>query len=276
MTRRVTEQRDRSREVMQWGEREPYVDATTVAAIQNVFNRTRLSHQGWEAGQVYGRLDARNAWRSDAIGAKDIFRDRRTASPTILNVAILVDASGSMQGERACRAQDMAGTLVRAFQRIPTVKLSVWQHNATRSVAIYRNYERGSANRLNQMLTHIDGGNADGFALEFIGQRLLKVARRDEVNLVIVISDGLPSQKGNGAVPGTNIVDHSTLVATELRRKGCQVMSVAIAGDTTTHRLMYGEGNVVPFTNDWGKLSRDFASVFGRVIAGRDRATAHR
>jgi hypothetical protein len=41
---------------------------------------------------------------------------------------------------------------------------------------------------------------------------------------------------------------------------------VAIAGDVTAHRAMYGKDNVLGFSGDWGKLSRDFAAVFGAVL----------
>lgn len=272
--RSMTHAERRRTEVRVQQVREPYVHPPTVAAIQTVFNRTRLSHRNWESRQFSGRLDARQAWRSDARGATDIFRDRRLPSATVLNVALLVDASGSMSGERACRAQDMAATLVAAFARIPTVNVSVWQHNASGNTTVYRNYERGSANKLNAMLLNITGGNADGFALDFIGKRLLASKRPDEKSLVIVISDGLPSVRAHGSVAqlsatrtGSDLTDHSNLVATQLRRKGCDVMSVAIAGDPESHLLMYGEGNVVPFTGDWSELARSFAAVFGKVLA---------
>lgn len=266
--------KDRANEVLTFDVREPYVDVATVAAIQTVFNRTRLSHQNWESRQMSGRLDSRHAWRSDARGSVDIFRDRRLPSPTKLNVYLLVDASGSMLGDRACRAQDMAGTLVRAFERIPTVNLSVWQHNASGATAsLYRVAERGMAPKLDHMLLNIAGGNADGFALEFVGQRAVQAARRDTKSIIIVISDGLPSVNGQGA--RAPILDHSALVARTLRSKDVDVMSVAIAGDTKAHAYMYGEGNVVSFQNDWAQLSRDFAAVFGKTLAGRDRQTAH-
>lgn len=265
---RATATRDRSSEVLTRGPREPYVDATAVAAIHTVFSRTRLSHQTWAARQDHGRLDSRHAWRSDAKGATDIFRERRLPSPTKLNVYVMVDASGSMLGYEACRAQDMAATLVRAFERIPTVNVSIWQHHASGSTTtVYRNFEKGAPNKLRDMLDHIGGGNADGFALEWVGKYALQKQRPDEHTLIIVVSDGLPSVKGSGA--SAPIIDHSALVAEQLRKKGAHVMSVAIAGDAASHRYMYGEGNVVHFTNDWSKLARDFAAIFGKVLAGK-------
>ena len=86
--------RDRSTEVLHYQEREPYINAATAAGIQTVFNRTRLSHQTWESRQLTGRLDGRQAWRNDARGSIDIFRERKQPSPTRLDVHILVDSSG--------------------------------------------------------------------------------------------------------------------------------------------------------------------------------------
>lgn len=245
--------------------REPYVDGGTVASVQTVFNRMRLSHQGWQRRELHGRLDGQQAWRYDARNQVDIFRERRMPSPTKLNVHLLLDASGSMSGGRACRAQDLAGTFVEAFKRIPTVRINVWQHNANQVTNIYRIFKPGdNVKKLDSMLLNIGGGNADGFALEAIGGEVMKHLRPDEANLIIVISDGLPSVAGQGATG--NILDHSTLVTHTLNNKGVMVMGVAIAGDVTAHRAMYGKDNVLGFSGDWGKLSRDFAAVFGAVL----------
>jgi hypothetical protein len=244
------------------------VDPTAVAAIHAVFNRSRLSHQGWAPRQDYGRLDSRHAWRSDAKGSTDIFKERRMPSPTKVNVHLLVDASGSMRGPRACRAQDMAGTLVKAFERIPTVRVHVWQHNANgHRATVYRAAAPGTPSKINGMLDRIGGGNADGFALQWVGEHAVTQQRPDERTLVIVISDGLPSVQGKGAK--APILDHSALVANTLRRKGAHVMSVAVAGDDAAHKHMYGEGNVVNFTGDWTVLAREFSAIFGRVLAAK-------
>lgn len=259
-------QHDRSQEVQRHTARVPYVHGGTVASIQTVFNRMRLSHTGWARRELHGRLDGQQAWRYDARNQVDIFRERRMPSPTKLNVHLLLDASGSMSGDRACRAQDLAGTFVEAFKRIPTVRIHVYQHNANQTANIFRVFKPGAnPKRLDNMLYNIGGGNADGFALMAIGQVVMGAMRPDESNLIIVISDGLPSVTGAGATG--NILDHSTLVANTLRNKGVMVMGVAVAGDINAHRDMYGKDNVVGFSGDWGKLSRDFAATFGKVLS---------
>ena len=75
--------------MLSYVDRKPYINAATAAGIQTVFNRTRLSHQSWEARQLSGRLDGRQAWRNDARGSIDIFRDRRLPSPTKLDVRLI-------------------------------------------------------------------------------------------------------------------------------------------------------------------------------------------
>jgi len=260
-------ERDRSHEVVRYESRKPYINKATAAGIQTVFNRTRLSHQTWEARQMAGRLDGRQAWRNDARGSIDIFRDRRLPSPTKLDVHILVDSSGSMSGDRICRAQDMAGTLVDAFKRIPTIRVHVYQHHATQGVtSVFRVYEPGdSLDGLNHMPEKIAGGNADGFALEAVGMRAALQKRPDTKSMVIMISDGLPSVNGVGATG--DILDHSKLVTQTLKRKGVDVMAVAIAGDKRAHELMYGEGSSVLFTGDWNELNRNLSAVFGKALA---------
>lgn len=260
-------ERDRSTEVVRYESRKPYINAATAAGIQTVFNRTRLSHQTWESRQLTGRLDGRVAWRNDARGSIDIFRERKQPSPTRLDVHILVDSSGSMSGDRICRAQDMAGTLVDAFKRIPTVRVHVYQHFANQGVTeIHRVYEPGdSLDGLNHMPELIAGGNADGFALEAVGMRAASLKRPDWKSLVIMVSDGLPSVSGVGAT--ANILDHSVMVTANLKRKGVQVMAVAIAGDNAAHEYMYGKGSSVLFTGDWNELNRSFGAVFGKVLS---------
>jgi len=257
---------DRSQEVQRGGHRVPYVNGATVAAIQTTFNRARLSHQGWEARQPQGRIDPRRVWRNTARGDVDIFRERRNPSPTKLDVHLMVDASGSMYGPRSCRAQDMAATLIEAFARISTVRVHVWQHNASGGVAnIYRCYAPGSsAKGMNEMLNNIGGGNADGFALEAIGAKVVSDLRPDTLGLIIVISDGLPSVNGVGATG--DIKDHSVLVTQNLKRKGVEVLGVAIAGDQRAHEYMYGAGHSVSFSGDWAALSREFAAIFGKFL----------
>lgn len=249
-----------------YGVRTPNVDPVVAATVGNVYSRTRLSHKGWKTRELHGRLVARDLYRFKAKQEVDLFRNRKMAAPTALNVHLLVDASGSMYGRNAMNAQDVCATLVHAFKRIAAVRVNVWQHNAADNVNLYKVYEHGGVDRLNEMLNNVGGGNADHFALRAVGEIAAKTARPDEVTLVIVVSDGLPSVGANDAT-NHDLVAGTNRVIGALRKQGVWVMSVAIEpGIGAKNAAMYGEDNVVPFNGNYSDLARSFGAVFGHVL----------
>lgn len=253
------------------GARAPKVNAATVAAVQTAFQRSRLSHKGWTARRTEGRIDGRHVWRNDARGVTDIFKDRQSPSATKLNVWLLVDASGSMAGYRAENAQDLSATIAEAFKRIPTVTLRIYQHtmkDGPGTVNIIRNYGDG-VDKIRQQTANVGGGNADGFALMWIGNEAVRKQRPDERSLIIVLSDGAPTDHGLGATNG-DLVGFSRAVSEELRAKGVGVIGVGIANNTAETVNMYGKDNVVMFNPSvpgaWSQLAREFGALFGRLI----------
>jgi uncharacterized protein YegL len=247
--------------------RTPYVDPGLVASIQQVFAESRLSHSTWQNRQFYGRFDGRQAHRYVTKGEMDLYRVRRLPSATKLNVHILVDSSGSMGGHNIANAQDCTATLVEAFGGDPNIRVHVWQHNAVGSgTYIYKMYEPGmSSTNLRNMPGRIAGGNADGFALEAIGQKALDTGQPDEVNLVIMVSDGAPSAHGVGA-RNHDLIAHSQMVTRNLNQQGVLVLSVGIDGAGGVNEQMYGRENNIPFNGDWNDLARTFGTVFGEIL----------
>lgn len=256
--------------------RVPYRNKAMVAAIQTVFARSREGYRAWVPRSLRGRPDARHVWRSDATGAADIFRDRHGASPTRLDVWLLVDGSSSMTapfglsggGSRIERAQDLSATLIDAFQRVPSVALQVWQHAANQgTVNMWQIYGPG-VNRVAQMNTLSVGGNADAFALTFIAERAKRNLRQDARACIVVLSDGLPSAGGEGATATT--IAHLRIVVSEIRQMGIDVFAVSIQPDAEKSTRFYGEANVLDFDVDnprcWDKLALDFARRFGETL----------
>jgi len=258
-----------------YGEREPEVNAAVVASIQTVFNRSRLSRAGWQSRLPEGRIDGRQVWRTDANGATDIFRERHAQTVTKVNLWVVIDSSGSMNGDKIKRAQDMAGTLVAAFQRTAQVRLQVWQHNALGDgkVRLYRAYAPGR-NNLKGMLRNTGGGNADGFALQAIGDMALRAQRSGERTIVWMISDGMPSVPGSGA-RNFDLPNHSTIVAEGLRHRGATVIATAIEGFNQDFVQMYGplwimefKANL-PLTEAWINLGQQIGTTVGRALSKR-------
>lgn len=265
------------------------VDMATVASIQTVFQRSKLSRAGWTSRLLEGRLDGRQAWRSDAKGAVDIFKDRKAQTTTKVNVHLLVDDSGSMNepaaggqrpgygqprvATRADKAQDTTATLAMAFRRVPTVRLNVWQHSAGGNGEMFiRRVYGGGMDKIETMSGGATPGygNADGFALQWVGERALREARPDERTIIIVVSDGLPSVHGVNAT-NPDLITFSNVVSTRLRQKGAIVLSVLIAaGQAANSNEMYGEENVMSFNvgnpSAWADLARDMADTFGKVL----------
>lgn len=258
-----------------WSDRDPQVNPAVVASIQTVFNRSRLSRQGWQSRLLEGRVDGRAVYRNDAKGSLDIFRERNAPTITKVNLWVIIDSSGSMNGTKIERAQDLAGTLVAAFQRIPSVRLQVWQHNAQGDgeVNLYRVYGPGK-NIINKMRSNVGGGNADGFAMQAIGDLALRAGRPDERTIVWMISDGLPSVPGTGSV-NRDLASHSTIVCSALRAKGLTIIATAIAGFNQDFVKMYSPEWImqfkvnVPAQQAWIDLGQQIGAIVGRALAKR-------
>lgn len=267
---------------------EPTVHKAVVAAVRVAFQRSRTSTAGWKHRLDEGRLDMRNVWRVEATHRADVFRDRLAPGATKVNVHILVDGSGSMTSEdmvnedgsparRIEKAADITATLADAFRSQPSVRLNVWLHNTvvkTGNIAMWpvitNSQGRGNVGHMTQA---VGGGNGDGYAIKWVAEKVKKSHRKGEVDLIIVVSDGLPSwlavgqtwdyatqqYKNDGVALVHNVVE-------EARERGIKVMSIAIAPNNNQVE-MYGEQGVIPFTGDWAALATSIGSTLGATLA---------
>lgn len=257
------------------------INDTAVAAIRKAFMLARTSHRAWASHRRYGRFDARGMTRA-AQGQQDVFRFKSGQSTTMMKVAVVLDASGSMGGQdayitipgnprkvnvdRRTAAAMFGATIAKALGTIPTVDLDVWQHAASHGhVTLKWRWHRGTPlGAFNEAAArHIGaGGNADGHALMAIATRMRQGLKRDERGLIMMVSDGLPSDYAPG---GTSNAGQALIDAVrEVRAMGIDVIAVAIDGsDQSTY---YGEG-MVPFTGDWMALGRALADKIGHALA---------
>ena len=288
------------------GFHEPIVHAAVVSAVRTAFVRSRTSPRAWAHRLDEGRLDPRNVWRAGATGKRDIFRDRLAPGATKVNVHILVDGSGSMAGtdqladdgvtqvSRIIKAMDITATLVDAFRGQPQVRLNVWMHNTVSQygeIAMWPIVTNGQGRQnVGLMRSAVGGGNGDGYAIKWVGDKVHRSHRKGEVDLLIMVSDGLPSWLSQGRDPG--VYDYTTgtykgdgnngvkLVfnaVQELRDRGTRTLAIAIAPNANQAE-MYGEDNVIPFDGDWSQLAVDIGAALGKVLAdaAKDPRTAKR
>jgi len=285
------------------GYHEPVVHAPVVSAVRTAFVRARTSPRLWKHRQFEGRLDPRNVWRQQATNTTDIFRERLAPGATKVNVHILVDGSGSMTGmdqknedgsaaQRIEKAMDITATLCDAFRGQPQVRFNVWLHNTVAQmgeVAMWPIVTNGGGREnIGQMRNATGGGNGDGYAIKWVGEKVRRSHRKGEVDLLIVVSDGLPSwlsqhrhinwstygQPGAAANDGVALVRNAV---EELRERGTRVLSIAIAPNQNQAE-MYGEDGVIPFDGDWTQLAVDIGQALGQTLsaAARDPKTAKR
>jgi hypothetical protein len=287
----------------------PTLDAGTISAVRLAFQRARSGSRAWKGHQQGGRLDARQVYRSDASRDRDIFRDRIAASATKVNAYILLDGSASMQwpvdrdpnlpmtvwkdpnatGRPTIEAAtDVVATLDAALRTITNVRLNVWLHNTNvraeadiNMVEVIRNGKGG------QYLPHLPGmtggGNGDGYAIQYMAERIKKDTRPDEVGLLIVVSDGLPSVWAQGTTFGSYhsaegmqaLQDFVFNAANDTRDMGIPVLSVALR-PIPAQNSMYGADNVIPFDylDGWSTLAIKFGAALGKTLAEAAKAKA--
>lgn len=207
------------------------------------------------------------------------------------------------QPRRIDAATRLVGALYDALHGNAQVNLNVWMHHTgnagERSVAargmatgydlivksIVRN-GKGHAN-IDKMGGLIKGANGDGYVLRWLQQVVRKEHRSDTVDLVIVISDGLPSWSADSGYFDSSALErdpdapmhvneeHVRDAVTNLRASGTSVLSVSII-DNPRMPGMYGGGNVIPFDGDWNQLAVDFGAAFGRVLANASEEAARK
>lgn len=147
-----------------------------------------------------------------------------------LDFGVLVDESGSMSGGKIEKAKTAAIALTLALNQNKFINLFVWGHSAnTRDnrdgVLIYNYYNSESSKANINTLFGIEArsNNADGFAINYVGEFLLKRHTRKKV--LVVISDGAPHADGYG---GAEAVNHTRQMVETLESRGVYVIQIAI------------------------------------------------
>ena len=155
-------------------------------------------------------------------------------------IALLVDNSGSMYGDRIAAAQE-AAVLLYDFATGLNIPVMCAGHNTMGNsveYTVFSDFERSTrydASRIANM--SVSGSNRDGLAL-LISSQLLQ-QRSEEVKILIIISDGQPNHYGYSGNPA--IEDIQSIVKSS-KSKGIEVIAAAIGDDKNTISKIYGDG----------------------------------
>ena len=160
--------------------------------VNELRNRIKDQQQGGKINGMYnGRyLDRNNLYRYDMrIMCKN---DLPEDIPNMA-VSILIDASGSMSGEKEENARKTALVIYEVCQALH-IPVMVYSHTAWGDVRLTALADFGSVDGQDKYRIcdlNSGGGNRDGMALRFCSERLAK--RPEPVKIQMIISDGLPS-----------------------------------------------------------------------------------
>ena len=264
-----------------FGETTPKTRIAVSRALAAAMVAQRSGREVPATGKRAGIVDRRSLTRV-AVGDGRIFKTRSSASVTRTRFVVILDCSGSMNGERFINAAQSVWDIFTAASLIPTARAEVWVHTTGSQYLLQRDAgvqtpsvrpeedevvlvsqvaSRGTTvAEYTESLRYIElSGNMDGYALEIIDAECAKTALSGERTVYVMVSDGQPAY-AEGRMVGMR---HTKGVIDGLRRKGRVVMSVSVASalDPRTQREMYGTSGVVRYDADSSVLIRSFAKA---------------
>lgn len=183
------------------------------------------------------QLDQNAFYRMDG----GIFCNKKLPTePQSLAVALLLDCSGSMSGERLQAAQNTA-IILQDFCFTLRIPILIYGHRTTdSSVALSALTEFDTPDdrdRYRLMAMYAGGCNRDGMALRYIRERLSR--RPEDRKLLMLVSDGAPN---DGSYFGKTAETDLQTFCKECRTKKIHLISAAIGEDKPEIERIYGSG----------------------------------
>lgn len=187
------------------------------------------------------------------------FDDQETRAP--VNVAIVLDKSGSMSGEKIERAKEAALAALERLGSHDIVSVVVYDTNVSVIVPATKLTDRRAVRAAISDITA--GGTTALFAGVSKGaEEIRKFMDRERVNRVILLSDG-QANVGPSSPSALGELGHS------LRREGISVSTVGLGLDYNEDLMCQlarrADGNHY-FVQSAGDLARVFKAEFGEVL----------
>ena len=187
------------------------------------------------------RLDMRNL--TEQKGA--IYKRSVPGKKTDAAVAVLIDNSGSMNGERL-EISKLAALCLYDFCQKAKIPICIyghctdgWEHTNLEEEIVYlrscAEFEPEKNDRLRIIHLKAEGRNRDGAALWYLGNQLL--LRPEKHKLLFLISDGLPN---SNYYAGGQAMEDLKQIKNKLVKKGIVFQAAAIGCDKEQIRQIYG------------------------------------
>ena len=216
--------------------------------------RSNGSDRSWELrGLRSGRLDTGKL--AEALqGVESIYRRESTVRADRMAVCILVDESGSMDGDKIEAARDTAVLLNEALTPVRNVDLYIYGHTTESGSFVRLNvYKEGNSSKFDRYVLgslEADYSNVDSKAIREAAARVR--ARTQDRCLFIVISDGAPCE------PESNVRS----AVRDLTRDGFTVVSIGIDFEYDPSTMYENHVNMT----DLSRLAPDLGRMIKKAI----------
>ena len=195
------------------------------------------------------------------IGLDGVRLPRRELRPPV-NIALVIDRSGSMAGDKIAKAREAALEAVRRLAPDDIVALIAYDTNVQALIPAQR---VGNGRRLEDAIRGIEaGGNTALYGGVTRGASEVRRNMEDRrfINRVILLSDGL-------ANVGPSSPDELGRLGASLLKEGISVTTIGLGlgfnEDLMTRLAMRSDGNTY-FVENSGDLPRIFAAELGDVL----------
>lgn len=227
--------------------------------IQNVIKDRKYG--GKNNGLYMGkRIEARNLVRDDG---KYFYKRNLPDTELDIAVAVLVDESGSMSSCDRITVARATSIILYDFCKSLNIPISILGHTSfggeveLYSYADFNSIDGNDKYRIMDMCSR--GCNRDGMALRYTAEKLMK--RNESVKLLIIISDGQPSDSGYG---GRNAELDLRQIKEEYTRKGITLFAAAIGDDKETIERIYKDGFLD--ISDLNKMPVNLIKLISRYV----------
>lgn len=234
----------------------------------------RPSAMEWSTRNLrHGSVDDDELWRAGANDPK-FFEQRVIESVPDTNVTILIDVSGSMDGDKLRAAFQSAYTMLSVLRDLRGVRVRVRAHTAQNedcgayNAIVYDIWQTGDPiSRLGLLGTVDRGYNFDGYAIGWCVNELMFNAHPGEQNVLFAIADGLPSGYGSDQKRYSGVAgeDHVRKVVDWAARNSVDVVSVAIDSSLRVDNQQRMFRHWLPFT-DLLTLPRQLTELLKRMF----------